>query len=100
MLLTNNYTATDVITFKTTYGEEIISRVSEETITSYVLNKPMCLIATQTGGFGLAPAAYSVKPSESIQLNKTAVALHGKTESELANQYMAHTTGLTLAKAL
>lgn len=98
MLLTPKYELTDVVSFKTTYGEEIISRISEETETHFRLNKPLCLIATPNGGFGLAPAAYSIPGTESVVLNKSAVALHGKTEKELANQYMQHTTGLTLVK--
>jgi hypothetical protein len=96
VLLTNNYLPTDVVTIKTTYGEELITRITEETITTYVLNKPMCLISTPQGGFGLAPAAFSLKPGESVTLNKSAVALLGRTEADMAGQYMTHTTGIKL----
>jgi hypothetical protein len=96
VLLTNNYSPTDVVTIKTTYGEEIISRISEETITGYVLTKPMCLISTPQGGSGLAPAVFSVKSGDSVTLNKSAVALMGRTESDMASQYIAHTTGIKM----
>ena len=99
MLLQKAFDANQVITFKTVFGEEIISRVSEQTDTHYVLNKPMVLIQVQNG-LGLAPAAYSIPAGSPHQLNKTAVALMGTTEHELANQFLEKTTGLTLATRL
>ena len=57
------------------------------------------MIVTPQGGFGLAPAIYSVGPSDTIMLNKRAVVLSGKTESDIATQYLQKTTGLTLATA-
>ena len=99
MLLQKKFDANQVVTFKTVFGEEIISRVSDITETHYVLNKPMVLIPVQNG-LGLAPAAYSIPTANSHQLNKTAVALLGNTESDLANQYLEKTTGLTLATKL
>jgi hypothetical protein len=88
-----------VYTFKTVTGEEIISRVSEENATTYSLIKPLVMISTQNG-FGLAPAIFSVSPTEPVLLNKRAVALSGKTESDIATQYLAKTTGLTLATSV
>jgi hypothetical protein len=100
VLLTKAYESNQVVTLKTTAGEEVISRIAEETDTSYVLTKPMVLINTTQGGFGLAPAVFSIGPAGSVMLNKHAVAFHGVTESELANQYLAKTTGLTIAKSI
>lgn len=85
-----------VTTFKTTYGEEIISRISEQTETEYVLNKPMVLVTTSKGGFGLAPVVFSVPSSANLRLNKAAVVLTGPTEKELADQYLSQTTGITI----
>ena len=99
MLLPKAYEANQVITFKTIFGEEIISRIKEETDTTYVLNKPLVLIQVQSG-LGLAPVAFSISATESLVLNKTAVALHGATDQEIANQYLSKTTGLTLATSL
>ena len=89
-----------VYTFKTVTGEEIISRVSEENATTYTLFKPLVMIATPNGGFGLAPAIFSVAPTDPVVLNKRAVALSGKTESDIATQYLQKTTGLTLATSV
>ena len=100
MLLTKAYEANQVVTLKTVYGEEIISRIAEETETSYKLNKPMVLISTPQGGFGLAPAVFSIGPTDSVMLNKAAVTLHGPTEKEMASQYLSSTTGIKLASSL
>jgi hypothetical protein len=101
LLTKTSYEPNDVITLKTTAGEEVVARIAEETDTYYRLTKPHVLINTPQGGFGLAPAVFSMGPNAaSVVLNKHAVAFHGHTESELANQYLAKTTGLTIAKAL
>ena len=98
MLLTKAYEANQVVTLKTVYGEEIISRIESETATHYVLKKPLVLITTPNGGLGLAPAAFSIPGANSIMLNKHAVALHGLTDTDIAGQYMEKTTGLTIVK--
>jgi len=89
-----------VMTIKTTAGEEIITRVAEETETTYALTKPLVLISTPQGGFGLVPAVFSISKSNSVMLNKSAVALYGPTKQELASQYLEKTTGLTVATSL
>ena len=58
------------------------------------------MISTPQGGFGLAPAIFSISPTDSVMLNKRAVALYGKTESDIATQYLQKTTGLTLATSI
>jgi hypothetical protein len=89
-----------VMSLKLITGEELIARIAEETETTYKLTKPLCMIATPQGGFGLAPAVFSIPPSDSVMLNKSAVALYGATDSDIANQYLAKTTGITLAKSI
>ena len=100
MLLSKTIDKNTVMTFKTTAGEEIITRVADINEDSYVLNKPMVFTGTPNGGFGLVPAVFSVNRSSHITLNKHAVALYGATEQELASQYLEKTTGLTLANGL
>ena len=98
--ITFNYSNGDVVTFKLMSGEELISRVIEDRTETYILNKPMTLINTPNGGLGMMPIPISGNPQEPIVLNKHAVAIHSKCESELASQYLEKTTGLTIAKGL
>lgn len=98
LMAVKTYQPNDVITFKLTTGEEVVSRLSEETDSIYNLTKPMVIIPTPQGGLGLAPLAFSLDLQESVVLNKHAVAVHGRTEKDLASQYLQKTTGLTLIK--
>lgn len=100
MLLEKASDPTKVMTLKLITGEELIARIAEENETTYKLTKPLCMIATPQGGFGLAPAVFSIPPQDSVVVNKSAVAMYGATDSDIANQYLAKTTGLTLAKSL
>ena len=98
MLSTKAYSLNDVVTFKLANGEELISRISEERTTDYLLNKPMALVAAPNGGLGLAPALFTNDPSKPVVLNKSAVTLHCPTIGEFATQYMEKTSGLTIVK--
>ena len=99
-MLSEKVDANKVMSLKLITGEEIIARIAEETQTTYKLTKPLCMIATPQGGFGLAPAVFSIPPTDSVMLNKSAVAIYGATDSDIANQYLAKTTGITLAKSI
>ena len=100
MLLEKASDPTKVMSLKLISGEEIIARIAEENETTYKLTKPLCMIATPNGGFGLAPAMFSISPTDSVVVNKNTVAMYGATENDIATQYLAKTTGLTLAKSL
>ena len=100
MLLDKKLTQGDVLTFKLISGEEIISRLQEDNLDHYILNKPLCLIPGPNGGLGRAPAVFSVDPKDFVRLNKTAVALQSKTVDDIASQYLTQTTGITIAKTI
>ena len=100
LILNKTYNASDVISFKLTSGEEIIARLVEDRATEYVISKPMALINTPTGALGMMPAPISFNHTDSAVLNKHAVAIHGKCQQEIANQYLEKTTGLAIAKSI
>lgn len=100
MLIQNKkYQLNDVITFKLVTGEEVVARLNEETDTSYFLVKPLVIMPAGQQGIALAPVAFSLNPENPVELNKSAVAMHGRTVNELAGEYMKNTTGLTVVKA-
>ena len=98
LMASKTYSNNDVITFKLTTGEEVVSRLVEETDNTYTLNKPLAIIPTPQGGLGLAPLVFSLNPQEFVLLNKHAVVIHGRTIKDLASQYLEKTTGLTLVQ--
>lgn len=100
MLLTKTTNSTSVTTFKLISGEEIITRVHEDNVDHYILNKPMCLVPGPNGGLGLAPMLFSVDAKEYVRLNKTAIALQAPTVGEISTQYLTQTTGIAIANTI
>lgn len=95
MLIESPYKINDTVTVKTTGGDEIVARFKEEDVASITLEKPLALMATQQG-MGLAPFAFTIPQDAKIKLNKNAVLFVHKTDSEMAKQYVANTTGVHL----
>jgi hypothetical protein len=85
-----------VFSFKTVYGEEIISRIAEETDTELVLMKPLTLVATPNGGMGLSVCMFSTEAQTNVRLNKSAIVMTASTAQQIANQYLEQTTGLRI----
>lgn len=95
MLIEAPYKVGDTISLKLSSGEEIVARLESETDKSYILNKPMVIIAQQQG-LGLAPFMFSVSPDGKFNLTATSVSCIAKTETGIAKQYIERTTGIAL----
>jgi hypothetical protein len=95
MIIEKPLSAGDTITIKTTAGEEIVARLVELKTNSYVVSKPLAVMATQQG-IGLGPLAFTVNPETKIEINTHAVLFVAKTDSEMAKQYVSSTSGLQL----
>lgn len=95
MIIEKPISAGDTITIKTTSGEEIVARLVEPRANSYVLSKPLAVMATAQG-IGLGPLAFTVNPDTKIEINNSAILFVAKTDSEMAKQYVSSTTGLQL----
>lgn len=95
MIIEAPYKQNDTITLKTTGGEEVVARFWESTQHEIVIQKPLVLMATPQG-IGLGPWALTVNPDTKIKINKNTVVFVAKTDSDMAKQYIASTTGLSL----
>lgn len=95
MLIETPYKEGDTISLKLSSGEEIVARLDKEEKESFVLHKPMTLIAQQQG-LGLAPFMFSVSPDAKFNMKVSAVSCVAKTEEEIAKQYTAQTTGIAM----
>jgi hypothetical protein len=85
----------DTVTIKTVGGEEIIGKLSSTSADSYKISKPMKVMVTPQG-IGLGPLAFTIHPDSKVDVMKTAVLFISKTDSEMAKQYIASTTGIML----
>jgi|TARA_B110000967_G_scaffold12785_1_gene12380 hypothetical protein len=95
MLIESSYKDGDVVSLKLSSGEEIVARLDKETPKEYTLKKPMVLIM-QAEGLGLAPYMYSVKPTSKFNILVNSVSCIAKTETDIADQYTATTSGIQL----
>lgn len=85
----------DTVTIKTFNGDELVARLVETKTNTYVVSKPLAIMATQQG-LGLGPYTFTVNPDSKIEINKNAVIFIAKTDSEMAKQYISSTTGIQL----
>lgn len=81
--------------FKMSTGEEIIARVTGETLGNYQIEKPMQLVMGPNGP-QLAPAVLMFDQKKSLDLNKNLVLISGPTMPELEGQYESLVTGIAL----
>lgn len=95
MIIETPYKNGDTVSLKLSSGEEIVARLEEETATKFVVKKPMVLIMQQEG-MGLAPFMFSVNPEVKFNILTSSVACIAKTESEIAKQYTATTSGIQM----
>jgi len=95
MIIETPYKATDTITIKTTAGEEVVARFVEEDDKSVTVEKPMAIMATAQG-IGLGPFSFTINPDAKLKINKSAVLVIHKTDSEMAKQYVSSTSGITM----
>jgi hypothetical protein len=95
MIIEKPLSSGDTITIKTTAGEEIVARLVELKPNSYLVSKPLAVMATQQG-IGLGPLAFTVNPETKLEINTHAVLFAAKTDSEMAKQYISSTSGLQL----
>jgi len=96
MIIETPYKDGDTVSFKLASGEEVVARLDKETSSSYKISKPMVLIVQADESMGLAPFMFSVGPTGKFEMQKTSVACTAKTEDNIAKQYLASTTGITV----
>jgi hypothetical protein len=85
----------DTVTIKTFNGDELIARLVETKANTYVVSKPLAIMATPQG-IGLGPYSFTVNLDTKIEINKNAVIFIAKTDASMAKQYISNTTGLAI----
>lgn len=95
MLVQSGFKENDVVSFKLSTGEEVISRFEEQNDTQYKIKNPMVILAGPQG-LGMQPFMFSVKPDNTFILNVSNVICAMATEDELAKQYVSQTSGIQL----
>jgi hypothetical protein len=90
------YKENDIVTLKTTSGDEVVTKVVEvQDNHGYLVSKPHGVMMSKDG-FGLVPWILTVGPEEKIFINWNAVASISKTHDAVRKEYIKQTTGLIM----
>ena len=86
MLVTSDFKINDVITFRLNTGEEIVAKLTEEKMDSYIVSKPLVIILQEKGPV-MAP----------MMISADCVTMSASTVKEIKKAYLETTSGLDLS---
>jgi len=95
MLINKGITPGEIVTIKTTAGEEIVAKLVEDGVLGVKVSKPLCLTATKDG-IGLVPFLFTTDPDTEITINRSTVMVLAPTIKDAADRYIQQTTGIKL----
>jgi len=95
MLINKGIAEGEVVTIKTTAGEEIVAKLVEETPMGVTVSKPLCLTATKDG-VGLVPFLFTTDPDKDVTISKNSIMVLAPTIKDAADRYTEQTTGIKL----
>ena len=93
MLVSKKYTEGDIISFKLSTGEEMVARISEETDSNYVLEKP-CTVMPSSQGMGLIQSLFTADQEKKVSLDNRHVIIHAPSIDAMQKHYIKTTTGI------
>lgn len=86
----------DVVTLKMVGGDEVIGRLADERMDTYIeLSRPLLVMMAQQG-FGLVPYVLTAGPDAKVKVDRGHVITVVKTVEGVAKEYMKQTTGLVV----
>jgi hypothetical protein len=95
MLISKGVTAGEVVTIKTTAGEEIVAKLIEDGANGIKVSKPLCLTATKDG-IGLVPFLFTTDPDAEVTINRSTIMVLASTVKDAADRYTEQTSGIKL----
>lgn len=95
MLISKGVTEGEVVTIKTTAGEEIIAKLVENNDKEVTVSKPLALTAGAKG-IALVPFLFTTDPDAQVSISKQTIMVIAPTEKEYADTYIQNTTGIKL----
>jgi hypothetical protein len=96
MLINKGISPGEIVTIKTTAGEEIVAKLVEEGPMNVKVKKPLCLTATKDG-VGLVPFLFTTDSDTEISINRNSIMVLAPTMKDAADTYIQQTTGIKLA---
>jgi hypothetical protein len=95
MLINKGIAEGEVVTIKTTAGEEIVAKLVSDGPMTVTVSRPLCLTATKDG-IGLVPFLFTVDDKIDININKNTIMVLAPTIKDAADTYLEKTSGIKL----
>jgi len=95
MLINKGISIGEIVTIKTTAGEEIVAKMVEDGVMGVRVSRPLCLTATKDG-IGLVPFLFTTDPDAEVTISKNAIMVLAPTIKDAADRYIQQTTGIKL----
>ena len=93
LLNRSSYSPGDVIGLKLVNGDEVIAKLTEQTDTHWVLERP-CVVVGGAKGIGLIQAMFSLDPEKSITVKNDHVMMTCEAVAQMRDHYIQVTTGI------
>ena len=95
MLINKGIATGEVVTIKTTAGEEIVAKLVDENPMQVTVNKPLVLTAGQKG-IALVPFLFTVEMDTNVSISRSTIMVLAPTAKDASDQYIQNTTGIAL----
>lgn len=95
MLISKGLAVGEVVTIKTSSGEELVAKLIEDNPINITVSKPLVLTAGQKG-IALVPYLFTTDPEANIVISKSSIIVLAPTHKDAADQYIQTTTGIKL----
>jgi len=98
MLINKGIAAGEIVTIKTTSGEELVAKLVEDTPTGTIVSRPLVLTANAKGQPILAPFLFTIDEKTDVTILKSAVMILAPTVDDVVKTYHEQTTTINLLK--
>ena len=98
MLINKGITVGEIVTIKSTSGEELVAKLVEDTPTGITVNRPLVLTANAKGQPILAPFLFTIDEKTDVTILKSAVMILAPTVADVVKTYHEQTTSINLLK--
>lgn len=96
MFINKGIAVGEVITIKTTAGEEIVAKLVDENPMTVTVSKPLVLTAGAKG-IALVPFLFTVEMDMNVSISRNTIMVLAPTAKDASDQYIKNTTGIALS---
>jgi len=80
-------------TLRMCYGEEIVTKIVQETADTYIFSRPLAVVPGNQG-IQLMNSLFTADPEKNVKVNKNSVSMIATAREDVADSYVEATTGI------